>query len=94
MCALKSLMSQVLSNKSLNGFFGTKTWAGGGSPPPLAPAPPATPHTFPVGKCGERFHLVVFFIYIYYILLETALALLQGCCDVSTFMHDLHIRLV
>ena len=71
MCALKSLMSQVLSNTSLNGFFGTKTKAGGGgggpppSPPPLAPAPPAPPHTFPAEKCGERIHLVVIYIYIY-----------------------------
>ena len=63
MCALKSLMSQVLSNTSLNGFFGTKTRAGGGgSPPPLAPAPPAPPHTFPAEKCGERIHLVVIYI--------------------------------
>ena len=67
MCALKSLMSQVLSNTSLNGFFGTKTRAGGGSPPPLAPAPPAPPHTFPAEKCGERIHLVVIYIYIYII---------------------------
>ena len=71
MCALKSLMSQVLSNTSLNGFFGAKTRAGGGSPPPLAPAPPAPPHTFPAEKCGERIHLVIYiyiYIYIKYIL--------------------------
>ena len=82
---VKYIFKRVFRHQNVGG--------GGGSPPPLAPAPPAPPHTFPADKCGERFHLVVFYIY-YYILLETALALLQGCCDVSTFMHDLPIRLV
>lgn len=85
MCALKSLMSQVLSNKSLNGFFSTKTWAGGGgSPSPLAPAPPATPHVTPVDKCGERFHLVVFlYIYITFCWKQHLLC----CKDVVMFLH-------
>lgn len=30
MYALKSLISQVLSNTSIKVFFGTKTWGGGG----------------------------------------------------------------
>lgn len=37
MYALKSLISQVLSNTSIKVFFGTKTWGGGGATDLLAP---------------------------------------------------------
>lgn len=35
MCSLKSPMSQVLSNTSVEVFVGTKTWGKGGEPPPM-----------------------------------------------------------
>ena len=39
MCALKSPMSKVLSNTSLSGFLGTKTWGRGGDSAPLTFCP-------------------------------------------------------
>ena len=50
MCALKSAISQVLSNTALKVFFGTKTWRalphkflfGGGATDSTAPPPPLT----------------------------------------------------
>ena len=41
MCALKSLITQILSNTSVNAFFGSKTWERGSyAVPPPPPHPP------------------------------------------------------
>ena len=84
MCALKSLMSQVLSNTSLNGFFGTKTRAGGGLSSPTCPCSPCTA-AYVSGR--EMWRMDSFGCYIYIYIKFCWKQHLLCCKDVVMFLH-------
>ena len=60
MYALKSLISQVLSNTSIKVFFGTKTWGGGGGP---RYGPTCSPYSAAYGLAPlKKINLCLFYV--------------------------------